>query len=209
MFPYVGLATLPIFCEYNWPKSLTKNSKRMYHALRSKLTGSSVGRDKDTAASDAATDLPPKRITYKHKFVFFTLLLHCFMQIFLPYSHFVTKVSFFFFLINRQLNQKINQNLIEGYNNWTNGLYGYSWDMMVHSWNTVLVAVKIVDNKSGNENYLDTNAWVDNKRWSKHADMTLQYAQCIKKNLLKEYEGKYRRIFLRSIDRRRVFLYDV
>lgn len=21
----------------------------------------------------------------------------------------------------------------QGYNNWTNGLYGYSWDMMVHS----------------------------------------------------------------------------
>lgn len=63
--------------------------------------------------------------------------------------------------------------------------------MMVHSWNTVLIVVKVVDNKSNKEYYLDPKAWVDNLRWTKHGDMTIQYAQCLKKNLLIEYGSKY------------------
>lgn len=55
------------------------------------------------------------------------------LQGFLPYSHFLTK----------------------GYNNWTNGLYGYSWDMMVHSWDTTVVVVRVVDNGTGEEHFLD------------------------------------------------------
>nr|CAD7601848.1 unnamed protein product [Timema genevievae] len=42
-----------------------------------------------------------------------------------------------------------------GYNNWTKGLYGYSWDMMVHSWDTILVVVKVVDNDTGKEHFID------------------------------------------------------
>ena len=43
----------------------------------------------------------------------------------------------------------------QGYNNWTNGLYGYSWDMMVHTWDTVLAVVKVVDHETGQEHFLD------------------------------------------------------
>lgn len=42
----------------------------------------------------------------------------------------------------------------QGFNNWTNGLYGYSWDMMVHSWNTQHVRIKYIDTTSGTEGYL-------------------------------------------------------
>lgn len=61
--------------------------------------------------------------------------------------------------------------------------------MMVHSWNNILTVVKVVDNKTGRVNYLNTYAWVENERWSKHGDMIVQYAQCLKDNLIKEYKG--------------------
>lgn len=44
----------------------------------------------------------------------------------------------------------------QGYNNWTNGLYGYSWDMMVHAWETMHVVVTVKDKTTGRLNYLDT-----------------------------------------------------
>lgn len=45
----------------------------------------------------------------------------------------------------------------QGYNGWTNGQYGYSWDMMVHAWHTSMVVIKVVDKDGGNEYYLDPN----------------------------------------------------
>ena len=43
----------------------------------------------------------------------------------------------------------------KGYNNWTNGLYGYSWDMMVHNWQIQHVKVMYVDKDTGEEGYLN------------------------------------------------------
>lgn len=63
--------------------------------------------------------------------------------------------------------------------------------MMVHGWNTNLVVVKVVDNESGQEYFLDSSAWTLNERWNKHADMCVQYAQCVKKNLAGE-TSKYK-----------------
>ncbi|XP_046752619.1 vitamin K-dependent gamma-carboxylase [Diprion similis] len=103
-------------------------------------------------------------VTKKQKFVVGLLLFHVFMQLFLPYSHFITK----------------------GYNNWVPGLYGYSWDMMVHSWDTILVVIKIHDNVHNEDHYLDPQAWVQGDRWSKHGDMVKQYAHCLKDNLMNE-----------------------
>ncbi|KAJ8947431.1 hypothetical protein NQ318_009637, partial [Aromia moschata] len=107
-----------------------------------------------------------KDVTWKHRLVAALLICHCGLQMFLPYSHFITK----------------------GYNNWTKGLYGYSWDMMVHSWDTILVVVKVVDNNSGREFFVDSEAWILNDRWNKHADMCVQYAQCLQRNLLSDTE---------------------
>lgn len=55
---------------------------------------------------------------------------------------------------------------------------------MVHSWDTTIVVIKVVDNNSSQEFFLDPEAWTQNERWNKHADMCLQYAQCLKNNLL-------------------------
>jgi len=46
------------------------------------------------------------------------------------------------------------RNTRQGFNNWTNGLYGYSWDMMVHAWNTHHIRIKYVDAASGTEGYI-------------------------------------------------------
>lgn len=81
-----------------------------------------------------ATSSEPKNVVkWNHRLTCVLLLSHVVLQGFLPYSHFLTK----------------------GYNNWTNGLYGYSWDMMVHSWDTTLVVVRVVDKGTGEEHFLD------------------------------------------------------
>lgn len=63
--------------------------------------------------------------------------------------------------------------------------------MMVHSWDTVAVVTKVVDNKTGRQHFLDPGAWTQNDRWSKHADMCVQYAQCLRDNLLKDMTRTY------------------
>ena len=100
------------------------------------------------------------------------MLSYICIQFFLPYSHFITK----------------------GYNNWTNGLYGYSWDMMVHSWETVLVSVKVIDNGNGKAHYLEPYSFSETDRWTKHADMAFQYAKCINENLKEEFANNKKSI---------------
>ncbi|CAG9853874.1 unnamed protein product [Phyllotreta striolata] len=148
MFPYVCLATMPLFCEENWPKKIIS-----FFARRE-----SIPDEKRRNSKSENKRFKPK---LKHKLVVAWLLCHCGLQGFLPYSHFITK----------------------GYNNWTDGLYGYSWDMMVHSWNTVHVVIKLVDNVTGKEQFIDNDAYTVTDRWNKHADMCVQYAQCLKRNL--------------------------
>lgn len=43
----------------------------------------------------------------------------------------------------------------QGYNNWTNGLYGYSWDMMVHSRSHQHVKITYRDGRTGELGYLN------------------------------------------------------
>ncbi|KAJ8731764.1 hypothetical protein PYW08_014494 [Mythimna loreyi] len=102
----------------------------------------------------------------RKKVTMWLIMLYVFIQAFLPYSHFITK----------------------GYNNWTNGLYGYSWDMMVHSWDISSIIVKVVDNDRNEEMYVDPEMYTLNDRWSRHGDMVLQYAQCLRNNLDRSME---------------------
>ncbi|EEB12966.1 vitamin k-dependent gamma-carboxylase, putative [Pediculus humanus corporis] len=133
-FPYVCLVTTPIFCNYDWPEQLLNHEKY---------------------------PICMEKVTNKQKFVCFAMSIYIAVQLFLPYSHFLT----------------------QGYNNWTNGLYGYSWDMMVQNWNSDAIVIKVVDNESKKEFFIDPEAWVSNTRYSKHGDMLIQYAKCLKKNL--------------------------
>jgi len=82
-------------------------------------------------------------------------------QSFMPYSHFVTK----------------------GYNGWTEGLYGYSWDMMIKTWSTQHVRVSYKDLSTGEIGYLNPDAIAEGSgnRWSSHPDMVKQFAKCVQK----------------------------
>lgn len=105
---------------------------------------------------------PPQTIKFKQKLVVCLILFYCSSQAVLPYSHFIT----------------------EGYNGWTNGIYGYSWDMMMHAWDTTLTVVEIVDSNNNDHHFLHPNAFSVNDRWTKHPDMAYQYAHCIQRNLI-------------------------
>lgn len=131
MFPYVGLATLPIFCECNWPKTLLKTIKEIWCLCVEKMfkTGNENFNEKGNAIknetgneikkaignindkgnvnlsenTNGSKAFTPKEITYRHKFVFYTLLTHCVLQITLPYSHCITKVTVMLFIITFQI----------------------------------------------------------------------------------------------------------
>uniref|UniRef100_A0A8C5H3V5 Vitamin K-dependent gamma-carboxylase n=1 Tax=Gouania willdenowi TaxID=441366 RepID=A0A8C5H3V5_GOUWI len=75
---------------------------------------------------------------------------------------------------------------IQGYNNWTNGLYGYSWDMMVHSRSHQHVKITYKDGKTGAIGYLNPGVFTHSRRWKDHGDMLKQYASCLS-HLLPRY----------------------
>lgn len=102
------------------------------------------------------------RVKCKEKLVVCLVLLYCSGQTFLPYSHFITR----------------------GYNGWVDGVYGYSWNMMIHAWDTPLTIVEVVDNNNNGRYFLHPNSFSVNDRWTKHPDMAYQYAYCIRRNLV-------------------------
>ncbi|XP_034183188.2 gamma-glutamyl carboxylase [Osmia lignaria lignaria] len=218
MFPYVCLATMPLFCSTDWPRRFgsflkdncvpiflvqsqktkhcddfsSSSTKDLYEkefncneSLEKALTCDKIQNktnDKslidDEYRKDTIESRKPEMIhknvkeicikstgpTKRQKFVVSLLLFHIFLQFFLPYSHFITK----------------------GYNNWVSGMYGYSWDMMVHVWDTILVVIKVHDNVSNEDRYLDPKAWVQGDRWERHGDMARQYAFCLRDNLIEQ-----------------------
>nr|XP_050847817.1 vitamin K-dependent gamma-carboxylase isoform X1 [Vespula vulgaris]XP_050847819.1 vitamin K-dependent gamma-carboxylase isoform X1 [Vespula vulgaris] len=205
MFPYVCLVTMPLFCNVDWPRTFYSWIKCKQNILLSKCVNviknclqSPINRlineqtkevtnlnefDSQKATMDenkhyqssenvkpidnsTMKNVNPKKVTKKQQFVVSMLLIHIALQFFLPYSHFITK----------------------GYNNWVPGLYGYSWDMMVHTWDTILVVIRVHDNESNEDRFLDPDTWVQSDRWVKHGDMARQYAFCIKNNILRQKE---------------------
>lgn len=135
MFPWVCLAQVQLFYPRDWMKR--KKSKENIEICEK------------------------RNATPREKRTTLFIALYCGLQLFLPYSHFVTK----------------------GYNNWTNGLYGYSWDMMVSSYDTIATSIKIIDNTNNEAHFLEPFAFTEYDRWTKYADMAKQYAQCISDKL--------------------------
>ncbi|XP_046820051.1 vitamin K-dependent gamma-carboxylase [Vespa crabro] len=205
MFPYVCLATMPLFCNVDWPRTFcswiackqnilfskcVNVIKNCFQSPVNKLINEQTKEVTDLNEFDSqkanmdvneryksSENVKPidnstmknvnsKKVTKKQQFVVSMLLLHIALQFFLPYSHFITK----------------------GYNNWVPGLYGYSWDMMVHTWDTILVVIRVHDNESNEDRFLDPDTWVQSDRWVKHGDMARQYAFCIKNNILRQKE---------------------
>ncbi|KAF9810855.1 hypothetical protein SFRURICE_005281 [Spodoptera frugiperda] len=247
MFPWVCLATMPLFYPFDWPKTLASYSKCIYRKSKQNICSKikefrkesncecltkdsmdhfnlenknmvikeddetvinksngngieetnkvetkpdickelakiddedDIDRDKkkvvdkeETSSNEVATtDNDLHKDNKRRKATVYLIMTYVFIQAFLPYSHFITK----------------------GYNNWTNGLYGYSWDMMVHTWDVSTVIVKVVDNDSKEMMYIDPQMYTLNDRWSRHGDMVYQYARCLKSNLDKVRKVNWR-----------------
>lgn len=157
MFPFVCLATMHLFCSPDWPKKFLMKFDRLKHFIYVKNENNTECIYKEE------NNESPACITRRQSWSVILILTHVVLQMFIPYSHFITK----------------------GYNNWTNGLYGYSWDMMVHTWDTSLVTVKVVDLKKNETIFIDPDAWTRNSKWQRHADMVVQYGGCVSRNLEK------------------------
>ncbi|XP_042788808.1 vitamin K-dependent gamma-carboxylase isoform X4 [Panthera leo] len=160
MFPYVMLASSPLFCSPEWPRKLVSHfPERLQELLPLK------------AAPQPSVSCVYKRSRAKggqkpglrHQLGAAFTLLYLLEQLFLPYSHFLT----------------------QGYNNWTNGLYGYSWDMMVHSRSHQHVKITYRDGRTGELGYLNPGVFTQSRRWKDHADMLKQYATCLSQLLPK------------------------
>ncbi|XP_039963538.1 vitamin K-dependent gamma-carboxylase [Bactrocera tryoni] len=190
MFPWVCLAEVPLFFGFSWPRKLSlkcllqfvssptickakskqqesQNSEEPKAATELNAASRVVTASTQSTTSNSDDQIEKTATTncFAAKLRAALVLFYCALQLFLPYSHFITK----------------------GYNNWTEGLYGYSWNMMVHTYDTVLTSVKLVDNSNGEVHYLDPYAFTEYDRWTKHADMALQYAKCIEANIRDDY----------------------
>ncbi|XP_055972653.1 vitamin K-dependent gamma-carboxylase [Sorex fumeus] len=161
MFSYVMLASSPLFCSPEWPRKLVSHWPQMLQELG----------PLQAAPQPSASCIYKRRRArgsqkpgLRHQLGTAFTLLYLLEQLFLPYSHFLT----------------------QGYNNWTNGLYGYSWDMMVHSRSHQHVKITYRDGLTGELGYLNPGVFTQSRRWKDHADMLKQYATCLS-HLLPKY----------------------
>ncbi|KAI0230052.1 Vitamin K-dependent gamma-carboxylase [Lamellibrachia satsuma] len=180
MFPYTMLCTTPLFCRADWPKRLFDRLPSCLNPLRPSsdlpqysthcIYPKGVVKPEEIVASDAKTKRQSRvmassqRTLYHNSAAAFSII-YLLVQCFLPYSHFLTP----------------------GYNNWTSGMYGYSWDMMVHSWSIQHVRISYVNKDTGDEGYLKPQVFTKvDDRWSYRADTVKQYAMCIKERMAAE-----------------------
>ncbi|KAL8587542.1 hypothetical protein ACOMHN_000948 [Nucella lapillus] len=178
MFPYAMMALTPLFFYANWPRSMFRMIPRSMRILtpddddddtqpsqhclytkdqaKAELIVSSDYKDKGHKQSSPAT-----RASFQHHAAAVFAIIFIVWQMFLPYSHFITK----------------------GYNSWTQGLYGYSWDMMVHSRSSQHIRITYVNKDTGDRGYLNPEVWSTSQRWTHNPDMIKQYSNCIAKHL--------------------------
>uniref|UniRef100_A0A672QTH5 Vitamin K-dependent gamma-carboxylase n=1 Tax=Sinocyclocheilus grahami TaxID=75366 RepID=A0A672QTH5_SINGR len=154
MFSYTMLATSPLFCYPDWPRCFFGRFPEFLQPILPFISPPPIPKEVHAAPK-------PTTPSFKHKFRAIFTILYITEQFFLPYSHFIT----------------------QGYNNWTNGLYGYSWDMMVHSRSHQHVKITYTDGVTGDVGYLNPGVFTQSRRWKDHGDMLKQYATCLSENL--------------------------
>ncbi|XP_074838044.1 vitamin K-dependent gamma-carboxylase [Carettochelys insculpta] len=165
MFSYTMLATSPLFCYPDWPRRLGARFPACLQRLLPAL-------EPPQASATCVYGGPERKgrgkgergLGLRQKLGAAFTVLYVLEQFFLPYSHFLT----------------------QGYNNWTQGLYGYSWDMMVHSRSHQHVKITYRDGVTGELGYLSPGVFTQSRRWKDHADMLKQYATCLS-HLLHNY----------------------
>uniref|UniRef100_A0A8C6QAH6 Gamma-glutamyl carboxylase n=1 Tax=Nannospalax galili TaxID=1026970 RepID=A0A8C6QAH6_NANGA len=130
MFPYVMLASSPLFCSHEWPRKLVSRCPK---SLQELLPLKASPRPSASCVYKRSQAKGGQKPGLRHQLGTVFTLFYLLEQLFLPYSHFLT----------------------QGYNNWTNGLYGYSWDMMVHSRSHQHVKITYRDGLTGELGYLN------------------------------------------------------
>ncbi|XP_043836572.1 vitamin K-dependent gamma-carboxylase [Dromiciops gliroides] len=158
MFPFVMLASSPLFCSPDWPRRVASCCPQW---LRGLLPSTADAQPSLSCVYKRGRAKGSPRARLRHQLGAAFTLLYLLEQLFLPYSHFIT----------------------QGYNNWTNGLYGYSWDMMVHSRSHQHVKITYRDGRTGELGYLNPGVFTQSRRWKDHADMLKQYALCLNRLL--------------------------
>lgn len=164
MFPWLCLVELPLFYEHDWPRTLWRKLK-----CSSRFGEKMIAVERMSRVNDA--NVTTKR-TLKARFTTLLILIYCCLQLSLPFSHSITK----------------------GYNNWVNGIYGYSFDMMMQQWHPSLISVKIVDNGNQKQHFIEPLAFTDSYRWTQYPDMAYQYARCISDNLKADFRENPRSV---------------
>ncbi|XP_053573784.1 vitamin K-dependent gamma-carboxylase isoform X2 [Bombina bombina] len=154
MFSYTMLATSTLFCYPDWPRRLVTKLPSCLHRLLPATKPPQLSTDCLYSGQKGKTSAQPR---LRHKLGVVFTIVYILEQLFLPYSHFIT----------------------QGYNNWTNGLYGYSWDMMVHSRSHQHLKITYKDGITGEIGYLNPGVFTQTRRWKDHADMLKQYALCL------------------------------
>ncbi|NP_001116905.1 vitamin K-dependent gamma-carboxylase [Xenopus tropicalis] len=154
MFSYTMLATSPLFCYPDWPRRLIAKLPRFLHYV---LPPTQPPQESTECVYPGRKGRAASQPRLWHKLGAIFTVLYIIEQLFLPYSHFIT----------------------QGYNNWTNGLYGYSWDMMVHSRSHQHVKITYRDGITGEIGYLNPGVFTQTRRWKDHSDMLKQYAVCL------------------------------
>nr|XP_039273169.1 vitamin K-dependent gamma-carboxylase-like [Styela clava] len=158
MFPYVMFVSSFIFCDEKLFKNIIAKTVVLSHCVSTKASEKNSSCIYDESISSKRWK--PNQIAAALFTVFYIS-----SQSFLPYSHFITK----------------------GYNGWTQGLYGYSWDMMIHSFKNQHAKIMYKNLQSGEIGYLKEGVFLSGKRsrWKTQPEMAFQYAVCIREQLKK------------------------
>ncbi|KAJ7305318.1 hypothetical protein JRQ81_011237 [Phrynocephalus forsythii] len=142
MFSYTMLATSPLFCYPDWPRRLVARAPACFRCLLPLAEPPQPSQEcvYGEAGWEERLRRGARKLGLRQKLGAIFTVLYVVEQFFLPYSHFIT----------------------QGYNNWTNGLYGYSWDMMVHSRAHQHTKITYRDGLTGEVGYLNpgTAAWL-------------------------------------------------
>nr|XP_033804530.1 vitamin K-dependent gamma-carboxylase [Geotrypetes seraphini] len=166
MFSYTMLATGPLFCYPDWPRRLVVKFPLVFRkvlplAKPPQRSEECIYEKGSRTEQMQAQKRAEKKLGLRQKLGAVFTVVYILEQFFLPYSHFIT----------------------QGYNNWTSGLYGYSWDMMVHSRSHQHVKITYKDGLTGEIGYLNPGVFTQTRRWKDHGDMLKQYATCLNRLL--------------------------
>lgn len=126
MFPWVCLATLPLYYPYDWPKRVLKKVKNVYIKYLKREVGDdgnediaainnsdddsipklpsnekdddekSEAQDQSESEEKGQTEDALEKCDSKKKRTVYFIILYMALQAFLPYSHFLTKVTLYY-----------------------------------------------------------------------------------------------------------------